>query len=162
MPTMKVIRPDGTVLELTVEQAIALGYGGTAAAPKSEKPAVNKLFSRGKKRAKVARNVRTHAKKVTEVAKDPNPVEAAISLLSAIRDAGKTGIGTEKVTDILGVSQPKAIASKSMGINRLLDDMEFTRRSIYSNDRTANGRVWKPGRNIQAALDELNKLQTAH
>lgn len=159
MSTLKVTLPNGTVVEgLTFEQFQTLN-GIPLNAKNAGKPAKKQAIQRHKKRAKV---VRTAVQETPKVVNDVNSVKSAVSLLVAIRDGGRHGINADTVQAVLGVTHPKAISSKSSGINRLLDDMPYRRNSVYTNDRTVNGRIWKPGKNLQHALDELLKLQTAH
>lgn len=159
MSTIKVTLPNGTVVEgLTFEQFQELN-GNSSSAKNAVKPAEKQVPARPKKRTKAVRAV---SKEVQRVVKDVDAVQSAISLLSAIRDAGRQGMNADSVQNVLGVTHPKAISSKSTGINRLLDEMPFRRNSIYTNDRTVNGRIWKPGKNLPYALEELQKLQVAH
>lgn len=86
---------------------------------------------------------------------------STLKFLSAIRDGGSAGTESEAVMKALGVTKPKAIGSRSATINRVLEQLGFKPAQVYGNDRTANGRVWKPRRLMQDAIAALEKRLAA-
>lgn len=86
---------------------------------------------------------------------------STLKFLTAIRDGGTAGTESEAIMKALGVSKPKAIGSRSATINRVLEQLGFKPAQVYGNDRTANGRVWKPRRLMQDAIAALEKRLAA-
>lgn len=79
----------------------------------------------------------------------------AVEFLTKIRDAGRNGTNAEGLMELLGARHPKGIGSKSASINELIVKNGFTLHDVYDNPRTAEGRIWKAGPKMEAALQTL-------
>jgi hypothetical protein len=90
-------------------------------------------------------------------AADPQAIRIAIDFLKAIQNGGQGGIGTEKIISALGVPHGRAIGGRLAIINRLLEERQFSKGQVYSNKKTANGRVWKSRKGIEAAITAMDQ-----
>jgi hypothetical protein len=95
---------------------------------------------------------------------DPVILKTASEFLRVVQGAGPTGVLTERIIQALGVPHGRAIGGKLALVNKHLESIGFHRRDeIYSNKKTANGRIWKPRKSIDAALSvtdqQLRALQ---
>lgn len=93
---------------------------------------------------------------------DPNAADTALKFLKAIRTGQTVGIHARVLMDALGVTVPKAIGSKSAAVNKTITRLGLKPKTVYSNPRTADGRVWKPGRKMGEAIQMLEERLAAH
>jgi hypothetical protein len=85
----------------------------------------------------------------------PEHVSLAAAFLNALSDFGPSGGATERIQKALGVATSKAVGSRMATVNRVLETLGFKPHEIYSNTKTANGRVWKSGKKLGEALDKI-------
>jgi hypothetical protein len=162
---------------LTVEEATALAESFRRKGEKTaEKTAVSAARSAkkrpAKRKAKVAvaaapaqkGSSRTPPKpaKLAAKAVPTENVRSALSFLTAVQNAGKAGLSAEGVREAFGVSHVKAIGTKASVVNKMLAEFALRQNSVYTNKRTPVGRLWKPGKNMGIALEELQKRVSAH
>jgi len=152
---------------LTIEEAKELAASLRGKSEKTaEKPAASPVSTKRVKSKKYgARTGRPAVKALPKLPAKPAPTEnvrSALNFLTAVRDAGTRGLSAEGVRDALGVAHVKAIGTKASVVNKMLAEFALRRNSVYTNDRTANGRLWKPGKNVNIALEELQKRSAAH
>lgn len=81
----------------------------------------------------------------------------AVEFLSKIRDAGSEGIAADGLMDILGARHPKGIGSRSAPVNKLIESLGYDIEDVYDNPRSPEGRIWKPGPKMDAAIEALKK-----
>jgi hypothetical protein len=154
---------------LSLEDAQALGASLLVeSVKKPEKPAILLTSTRRAKAVKVAQRATAATKsaiKPARTAAKPVPTESvrsALNFLTAVRDAGKKGLSAEGVREAFGVEDVRAIGTKAAVVNKMIAEFALRRNSVYTNDRTASGRLWKPGKNVDIALEELQKRSSAH
>ena len=87
---------------------------------------------------------------------DPNALRWTHSMLSVIKTAGPEGLPTDMIMPSLEVESYKAIGGRLGAVNRLLEDIGYP--NVYTNNKSANGRVWKPRRNIDVALRRVEQI----
>lgn len=94
---------------------------------------------------------------------DPNAADTALKFLKAIRAAGQSGgIQAKAMMEVLGVTAPKAIGSKSAAVNKTISRLGLKPKAVYLNPRTPDGRIWKPGRKMGEAIQLLEERLAAH
>jgi hypothetical protein len=86
---------------------------------------------------------------------DPNAADTALKFLKAIRQSGE--LEAKGLMQVLGVTAPKAIGSKSATVNKTLTRLGLKPKAVYNNPRTPEGRVWKPGRKMGEAIQLLTE-----
>jgi hypothetical protein len=83
---------------------------------------------------------------------DAEMAQFSLKMLRAIQNAPK-GIKADGIMPLIGVSSPKAIGSKTAGMNKILRDLGLKQHAVYKNPRKAReGRTWYPGRKIADAI----------
>jgi hypothetical protein len=93
----------------------------------------------------------------------PENTRMALEFLKAIRDgAAIGGIQAAVLVKVLGVSAPKAIGSKSATINKLIKRIGLGVEKVYTNPKTASGRIWRPGRKMNYAIDLIEQRLANH
>jgi hypothetical protein len=187
MRTMaKVTLPGGVVIDgLTPEQATETAVNAsrklantkltsaTAGAPRTRAPAP----------VRPARHVRKPSKKTTEKpvlvlkrkqfkfmsreAESDNfdTPRSTLAFLEAIKAAGSHGLNGEAVQRILETDKPKGVGGRMVRINGFLRRLGFEGTAdLFDNpkDRKAGGRIWKPKRNLDVAIEAVRKVTTAH
>jgi hypothetical protein len=85
----------------------------------------------------------------------------AVRFLKVIRE-NPNGVQADTVMPTLGVTKAKAIGSRSGPINRLLTDLGFKPKAVYRNPRSATGRIWQPGKQLQNAISAIEQRLGAH
>jgi Trp operon repressor len=88
---------------------------------------------------------------------DPDELRMANRFLEALKKAGPDGVSTDTVAMAVGVDHPKAVGGRMARINNLLEAFQLDQRNIYSNLKTANGRIWKPRRGIDSAISQISQ-----
>jgi hypothetical protein len=81
----------------------------------------------------------------------------AKDFLLEIRNSGSAGARTEQIAEALGVESTKGIGGKLAIINRVIEHTGFKPQDTYNNDRTPEGRFWKPRPKIDAAIAALEQ-----
>jgi hypothetical protein len=82
---------------------------------------------------------------------------ATVRFLETIKQAGNSGIRAETLMEPLRADHPKGIGSRVAKINEYLGKLGFDPEQVYSNPRTAEGRLWTPGPKLDAALEAAKK-----
>lgn len=94
---------------------------------------------------------------------EPQALRLTLDFLRAIHGGGATGIGTDRVMPALKVTSGKAVGSRLGYVNRVIEGAGFPTREVYSNKKSAEGRVWKPRKSMEAAIAnieaQLNAVQ---
>lgn len=94
-----------------------------------------------------------------------NPATAgtALKFLKAIRAGSQSGgVQAEALMSVLAITAPKAIGSKSAAVNKVITNLGLKPKTVYINPRTAAGRIWKGGRNLDHAIQLLEQRLAAH
>ena len=112
--------------------------------PRREKPKVNGFRSHA-----VARRVHPKGRF--------NAATAAVDVLAAINHGGKEGIMVDALMPLLHADHPKGVGARLAKINQFLSGLGFDVENVYMNPRTAEGRVWYAGKNIEQALEAARK-----
>lgn len=86
---------------------------------------------------------------------------AAVDFLSLISNAGDRGIAAEGLMPALHVNHAKGIGARSGMINKLLSELGFQPDQVYENPRTPEGRIWKAGSKMDAALEAVKRKANA-
>lgn len=81
--------------------------------------------------------------------------DVALAFLNKIRDAGSDGIHAEGLMSIVGARHPKGIGSKSAPLNKAIERLGFKVEDVYDNPRSPNGRIWRSGPKMDAAIEAL-------
>jgi hypothetical protein len=84
-------------------------------------------------------------------------IRTAMKFLMAIRDA-PDGAQTSVIMKALGVTDPRAIGSRTSTINKVLKSLGMTHSSVYYSNRLIDGRLWLPGDQLPSAIGNLRKL----
>lgn len=93
---------------------------------------------------------------------DSDVLNATHRFLKTIRE-NPGGVQKDAIMTVLGVSHPKAIGSKSVPINKLIGNLGFRQlSSVYKNPKTPTGRIWRPGKQLNAALQLVEQKLAAH
>lgn len=80
----------------------------------------------------------------------------ALKLLKLLRDNPR-GIGHEEIQNIWGVENSKGLGPKTGAVDRILHEIySFPPDSVYTREKTPNGRIWKPGKLIGDAITALS------
>jgi len=87
----------------------------------------------------------------------PEQASMTLEFLKAIRDGGATGVTAPVLMKVLGVTAPKAIGSKSATINKIIKQVGLADSRVYTNPKTANGRIWRPARRMNEAIQLIEK-----
>lgn len=81
----------------------------------------------------------------------------AEALLTAVRDAPSTGATVETVMTALRAKGGKAVGGRSAMVNNALRALGYQQHHVYDNARTAQGRFWKPRKQLPDALAAVQK-----
>jgi len=87
----------------------------------------------------------------------PKDTDIAVAFLRAIAKAGTQGAVAEDLMPLLKVKGPKGIGGRSVRINNMITKAGFKLEDVYDNARTAEGRFWRPGPSISAAINALSQ-----
>jgi hypothetical protein len=80
----------------------------------------------------------------------------ALKLLKLLRE-NPNGVGHEAVQRVWSVSHFKGLGPKTGAVERLLEDgFQFQPESVFTRDKTPNGRVWKGGKYLNEAIAALS------
>ena len=90
-------------------------------------------------------------------AADSQTLRLTLDFMRAIQGQGQVGVSTDRIQTVLGVSSGRAIGGRLALINRILEDQQFSVRDIYSNKKSAEGRIWKPKKSIDAAISVIDQ-----
>lgn len=83
---------------------------------------------------------------------EPQTLRLTVDFLRAIQGGGPLGINTERIMPALKVTHGKAVGSRLGHLNRIIENTGFTIRDVYSNKKTAAGRIWKPRKSIDVVI----------
>jgi hypothetical protein len=100
-----------------------------------------------------------HAENATHepAAVDPQVVRAAIDFLKAMQSGGPAGVNSDRIITALGVPHGRAIGGRLALVNKLLEGHQLSKAQVYSNKKTAKGRVWKGRKSLEAAITALEQ-----
>jgi len=82
---------------------------------------------------------------------------AAVDFLSLIRNAGDSGIAVSGLMPAVQARRPKGVGARAGMINKLLVELGFDPSQVYENPRTPEGRLWKAGPKMDAALEAVKR-----
>ena len=82
---------------------------------------------------------------------------AAVDFLSLIRNAGDNGISVAGLMPAVQARRPKGVGARAGMINKLLVELGFDPAQVYENPRTSEGRIWKAGPKMDAALEAVKR-----
>lgn len=105
--------------------------------------------------ATLVREEKSAANERDPAAADPQAVRTAVEFLKAISGGGQAGVRTDRIIVALGVPHGRAIGGRLALVNKLLEEKAYTKTHVYSNKKTADGRIWKPRKSIEAAIATL-------
>lgn len=91
-----------------------------------------------------------------------DPRAVTLELLEAIKAAGQRGVPSGSVQKIVHADHPKGVGGRMVRINGFLKTLGFDdTKHLFDNprDRDSTGRVWKPKRDIDAAIEAVRKAQ---
>jgi hypothetical protein len=90
-----------------------------------------------------------------------NEDTVTLSFLRAIQRAPHTGVPSDHMMGILGVTHAKGIGSRMARINSVLEKRLVELRDpiaeVYQTTRTPNGRVWRAGPALMPAIELLTE-----
>jgi hypothetical protein len=83
-----------------------------------------------------------------------------LAFLSCIRDTGSGGAEVNQIMHAMGVRHPKGVGSKSSIVDKCLMERGFSADSVYNNERSAEGRFWRPAPRLSEAIEAVrSKLE---
>ena len=100
-----------------------------------------------------------HDKQSLRVSNELLSVGTALKFLRTINDAHE-GASTDAIMKVLGVTDPKAVGSRTSALNKLLKSFAMAPSSVYYSSRVGERRIWKGGDQLAIAIGYLREALT--
>jgi hypothetical protein len=81
----------------------------------------------------------------------------AITFLEVVDGAGDGGATAAKLASALRMKDKRGLGAASISATKLVESLEFDPRKVFTSEKTEEGKVWKAGSELQAALKKLKK-----
>jgi len=88
---------------------------------------------------------------------DPQLLQMIAGFLRAINSNGNAGVPTDRIVTALDVSHGKAIGGRLALINKVLEGKGISPKDVYSNKKTAEGRIWKPKKALESIISSIDQ-----
>jgi hypothetical protein len=88
---------------------------------------------------------------------EPDSDTGTLGFLTKVASGGRNGVMAEDLMAILGVTNPKGVGGRSVRVNNELKALGFNPNDVFRKERNAEGRIWKPGPKMDAAIEAVKK-----
>lgn len=88
---------------------------------------------------------------------DVTALRATYRFLGALAAGPVGGTSLREVMRALGVEHPKGVGSKMAAVNKTLEGAVTKASDAYVTQRTADGRIWRPGRKFAEAFAQVER-----
>jgi hypothetical protein len=81
----------------------------------------------------------------------------SIAFLETIEAAGNDGASAVDLASALKMKDRRGLGAASISASKLIERLEFDPRKVFTSEKTDEGKVWKAGSELAAALKKLKK-----